>query len=78
LLSSEVWKDFVFDTIKLAYNPVRNRPEIRSAAVDVGGGLNPEHPLPGKVGLPQPKGTRGEGLTLRAEPEVKNVWHPVR
>jgi len=72
----DVWKDFVFDTINLAYNPVGNRPEIRSAAVDVGGGLDPGYPLPGKARqaqLPLPKGTKWEGLALKAELEVKSV-----
>jgi hypothetical protein len=72
----DVWKDFVFDTIDLAYNPVRNRPEIRSAAVDAGGGLDPGYPLPGKVRqaqLPLPKGARLEDLAVKAELEVKSV-----
>ena len=73
---ADVWRDFVFDTINLAYNPVRSRPEIRSAAVDVEGGLDPGYPLPGKdrqARLPPPKGSKLEGLTLKAELAVKSV-----
>ena len=49
--------------------------------INVGGGLDPGYPLPGKIRqaqLPLPKGTKWEGLILRAEMEVKGVLHPVR
>ena len=49
--------------------------------INVGGGLDPGYPLPGKIRqaqLPLPKGTKWEGLLLKAEIEVKGVLHPVR
>jgi hypothetical protein len=49
--------------------------------VNVGGGLDPGYPLPGKIRQAQfvlPPGTKWEGLKLRAELEVKGVRHPVR
>ncbi len=49
--------------------------------VNVAGSLDAGYPLPGKVRQAQfvlPKGTKWEGLTLKAELEVKGVRHPVR
>ena len=49
--------------------------------INVGGGLDPGYPLPGKIRqaqLPLPKGAKWEGLKLKAEIEVKGVLHPVR
>ena len=49
--------------------------------VNVGGSLDPGHPLPGKIRQAQfvlPKGTKWEGLKLKAELEVKGVRYPVR
>ncbi|HSB17736.1 MAG TPA: hypothetical protein VLE22_25025 [Bryobacteraceae bacterium] len=45
------------------------------------GGLDAGYPLPGKIRqaqFPLPKGTKWEGLQLKAELEVKGVRHPVR
>ena len=45
------------------------------------GGLDPGYPLPGKIRqalFPLPAGTKWQGLTLKAELEVKGVRHPVR
>lgn len=45
------------------------------------GCLDPGYPLPGKIRQAQfvlPKGTRWQGLKLKAELEVKGVRHPVR
>lgn len=47
----------------------------------VAGFLDPGYPLPGRVRqalLPLPKGTRWQGLRLKAEIEVKTQRHPVR
>jgi hypothetical protein len=49
--------------------------------VNVGGGLDPGYPLPGKVRQALfllPQGTHWEGLKLKAELEVKGVRYPVR
>ncbi len=49
--------------------------------VDVTGGLDPGYPLPGKIRqaqFPLPKGTKWEGLKLKAELDVKGVRYPVR
>lgn len=49
--------------------------------VNVGGSLDPGYPLPGKIRQAQfvlPKGTKLEGLKLKAELEVKGVRYPVR
>jgi hypothetical protein len=49
--------------------------------INVGGGLDPGYPLPGKIRqalLPLPRDTKWEGLKLKAEIEVKGVRHPVR
>jgi hypothetical protein len=49
--------------------------------VNVGGGLDPGYPLPGKIRQAQfvlPEGTHWEGLKLKAELEVKGVRYPVR
>jgi hypothetical protein len=49
--------------------------------VNVGGGVDPGYPLPGKIRqarIPLPEGTNWEGLKLKAEIEVKGVLHPVR
>jgi hypothetical protein len=45
------------------------------------GGLDPGYPLPGKIRqaqFPLPKGTKWEGLRLKAELDVKGVRYPVR
>ena len=47
----------------------------------VAGRLDAGYPLPGKVRqakLPLPKGTKWQGLRLKAEIEVKGQRHPVR
>jgi hypothetical protein len=47
----------------------------------VAGGLDAGYPLPGKVRqakLPLPKGTKWQGLRLKAEIDVKGQRHPVR
>lgn len=49
--------------------------------VNISGSLDPGYPLPGKVRQAQfvlPKGTRWEGLKLRAELEVKGVRYPLQ
>jgi hypothetical protein len=49
--------------------------------VNVSGGLDAGYPLPGKIRqaqFPLPKGTKWEGLILKAEIEVKGVRYPVR
>ncbi len=49
--------------------------------VNVGGGLDPGYPLPGKIRQAEfilPPGTNWEGLKLKAELEVKGVRYPVR
>ena len=49
--------------------------------VNVAGGLDPGYPLPGKIRqaqFPLPKGTKWEGLKLKAELDVKSVRYPVR
>ena len=49
--------------------------------VNVAGGLDPGYPLPGKIRqaqFPLPKGTKWEGLKLKAELDVKGVRYPVR
>jgi len=49
--------------------------------LNVGGSLDPGHPLPGKVRQAQfilPKGTAWEGLKVRAELEVKGMRYPVQ
>jgi hypothetical protein len=49
--------------------------------VNVEGGLDPGYPLPGKIRQAQfllPKGTKWEGLKLKAELDVKGVRYPVR
>jgi hypothetical protein len=48
---------------------------------NVSGGLDPGYPVPGKIrqaNFPLPKGTKWEGLKLKAELEVKGVRYPVR
>ena len=49
--------------------------------VNTGGGVDAGYPLPGKIRqaqIPLPKGTKWEGLKLKAELEVKGVRYPVR
>jgi hypothetical protein len=49
--------------------------------VNEGGCLDAGYPLPGKIRqalFPLPAGTKWQGLTLKAELEVKGVRHPVR
>lgn len=49
--------------------------------VSSGGSLDPGYPLPGKIRqaqIPLPKGTKWEGLKLKAEIEVKSMRYPVR
>jgi hypothetical protein len=49
--------------------------------INVSGGLDPGYPVPGKIrqaNFPLPKGTKWEGLKLKAELEVKGVRYPVR
>lgn len=49
--------------------------------INVGGSLDPGHPLPGKVRQAQfvlPKGTSWEGLKVKAELEVKGVRYPIQ
>jgi len=53
----------------------QNGQPLKSGCIDAG------HPLPGKIRQAQfvlPKGTKWQGLRLKAEIEVKGMRHPVR
>jgi len=72
---------FTNDGIAGVFGVLRVTVTSADGTLNVGGGLDPGYPLPGRIRqarFPLPRGADWKGLRLRAELEVKGVRHPVR
>lgn len=79
--SSGLIVGFANDGIAGVPGVLRVTVESPEGAVLASGGLDPGYPLPGKIRQAQfvlPRGTKWQGLRLKAEIEVKGMRYPVR